>query len=212
MRSSTRAKSAVSFASRSRPASAAKRSMRAAASSSGSRRCASSAASAATAASPRHAPAASISGPSHICAAVSSPTLRWMQGQSPSTAARAPGRKDQEGREAAEAASEPSASPQASRPRNASSRRGRAAPPAHQPLRGIIGVKGKAEEQRRHRRDDAERGPIELPVEGEADQLDRVGEGVEPADLVEQRARLRGCARADRAPRRQRTSGRSRSS
>ena len=55
---------------------------------------------------------------------------------------------------------------------------------------GIIGEDGASEENDRAPDDDGERRPVELLIERKADQLDRVGERVEQADLVEDDARF----------------------
>src|SRR5690606_35489108 len=62
--------------------------------------------------------------------------------------------------------------------------------PADEALRGIIGVNSGSEEKSRKTGNDGQRGRGELGVKREANKLDGVGERIDAADLVEQRARF----------------------
>ena len=81
-----------------------------------------------------------------------------------------------------------------------------------QALGRVVGDHRRAHEGGGAANDHGQRQPVDLAVEREADQLDRVGEGVELRDRGTGARSIPAAATADRAPRRRRTSGRSRSS
>ena len=139
--------------------------------------------------------AASGTGPPQTCAIERCGCRRWMQGQSGS------------GGPAAKAGAA------ATRPmQQASDHWFPPLRPRQRPLAGsymkIVPPKKTSVQPSDHR--EGER--VELEIEREADQLHRMGERVQGADVVQEHARSPASATADRAPSRRRTSERSRSS
>src|SRR6185312_8131495 len=133
---------------------------------------------------------ASSGGPLHTCAAEISETFRWMQGQSGSSPAAAAGPARPACRTAASTTAAILRITPLIRRASSTGRAAGTAAPRDDAARRVVAVDGRRQEHDEIGQHEAERLPVHLPVEREANQLDRVAEGIPGADVIEGQTRL----------------------